>query len=61
MTKTKTKTGADYEAVVRLTNRDGDVLAEVGASCASVPGESLGWLIEQQLIVPKGASDGEAQ
>ena len=52
--------GGDYCATTRLTNRDGDVLAEVGQTCEKVPAESLGWLIDQNLIV-KGASDGEAQ
>jgi hypothetical protein len=53
--------GGDYAATTRLTNRDGDVLAEVGRTCEKVPAESLGWLIDQSLIILKGASDGEAQ
>lgn len=41
---------ADFVAVVRLTNRAGDVLAAAGASCERVPADSLGWLLEQGLI-----------
>jgi hypothetical protein len=36
--------GADFVAVVRITNKPGDVLAAIGESCAKVPEKSLGWL-----------------
>ena len=50
-----------YVATVRLTDKAGAVLAEVGQPCDKVPDSSMAWLIEQQLVVPvlKGASDGE--
>jgi hypothetical protein len=44
--------GADYVAVVRLTNKGGDVVfAAEGESCDNVPAQSLPWLIEQGLVV----------
>ena len=50
-----------YIATTRLTNREGDVLAEKDAPCDKVPDSSMVWLIAQQLVVPvtKEASDGE--
>jgi hypothetical protein len=44
--------GAAYRAVVRLTNKAGAVLADVGDTCEKVPALSLRWLLEQGLIVP---------
>lgn len=48
--------GKDYIAQVELTNRAGEVLAAVGERCDRVPEKSLGWLIEQNLIVPVPAT-----
>lgn len=49
--------GADFVAVVRLTNKAGTtVLAMPGATCEEVPASSLGWLLEQGLVAPKGAA-----
>jgi hypothetical protein len=42
--------GADFIAVVRLTNAKGIVLAAVGKSCEKVPESSLGWLERDGLI-----------
>ena len=44
--------GADFRATVRLSNQSDDTLALPGESCAKVPSESLGWLLEQGLIAP---------
>ncbi len=45
--------GSDYIAAVRLTNKAGDVLAEPGQICVKVPAQSLPWLLEKGLIVPR--------
>jgi hypothetical protein len=42
--------GADYVAVVRLSNLANDTLADVGQTCENVPAASLGWLKEQGHI-----------
>lgn len=42
--------GADYVAVVRLTDRFGKVLAAPGKSCDRVPDASLDWLLRDGLI-----------
>ena len=57
---TKAINGGDYQATTRLTNRQGEVLAEIGQTCEQVPAESRGWLVAQGLIVLKEASDGKA-
>ena len=49
----KAKTGADYVATVRLSAVDNRTLAEPGETCAKVHSDSLWWLAEQGLIVPK--------
>ena len=41
-----------YIATQQLTNKDGEVLAEVGETCDNVPKKSLPWLKAQGLIVP---------
>lgn len=41
---TTTLNGADFVALVRLTDKPGNVLALPGKSCAKVPAASLGWL-----------------
>lgn len=48
-----------YVARVRLTDRSGRVLAEVGESCQRVDPVSLPWLLEQGLIAPaaRGGDD----
>lgn len=45
--------GADYVAVVRITDRAGKVTAAPGASCEHVPAESLSWLLEAGAITPR--------
>ena len=45
-------TGSDYKATRRLTDRAGEVLANVGETCDRVPADSMGWLIEQRIVVP---------
>ena len=56
--------GKDYVAVVRLSAKDDRTLAAPGESCERVDPKSLGWLLEQGLIVPappaEGDADGEA-
>lgn len=42
-----------YVATVRLTTKDGRVLAMPGETCERVPASSLPWLIDQGLIVRK--------
>lgn len=44
------KTNRVYVAKVRLTAKDGTVLAEAGSTCERVPVGSLAWLLEQGLI-----------
>ena len=44
--------GADYMAVRRITNREGKVLAAVGATCENVPANALSWLLEGGDIAP---------
>lgn len=44
--------GAEYRACVELTNKAGETVADVGESCDRVNLASLGWLLEQRLIVP---------
>lgn len=46
--------GIEYVAMVRLTNKAGDVVfAEYGETCERVPEASLPWLADQNLIVPR--------
>jgi len=42
--------GTDFVAVVRLTNKAGEVLAAAGSACDSVPEASLEWLERDGLI-----------
>jgi hypothetical protein len=42
--------GADFVAVVRLTNKAGAVLAAPGDTCERVPAASLEWLERDGLI-----------
>ena len=44
-------TGSNYRTTQWITNSDGDVLAEIGATCEKVPADALTWLIEQQIAV----------
>ena len=44
--------GKDYVAQTRLTDRAGEVLAEVGETCERVPASSLLWLVDQGLVIP---------
>jgi hypothetical protein len=46
--------GKDYRARVELTSKAGAVVAAVGETCERVDPKSLGWLLAQQLIEPKG-------
>lgn len=46
--------GKDYRARVEITNKASDVVAAVGDTCERVDPKSLGWLLAQQLIEPKG-------
>jgi len=48
-------TGADYRAQTRITAKDGTVLAAIGETCERVPEEAIGWLSDQELIVPVSA------
>lgn len=58
-TSKKREPGAGYVARVRLTNKPGEVLADVGDTCERVPAESLPWLAEQGLIAPVGDGGGK--
>lgn len=49
--------GADYRAVVRLSDKGGATVAESGETCERVNPASLPWLIEQRLIVPVEKDD----
>ncbi|KKL14586.1 hypothetical protein LCGC14_2514200 [marine sediment metagenome] len=42
--------GADYTAVVRLSNKGNRTLALPGESCESVPSVSLDWLLRSGKI-----------
>lgn len=44
--------GKDYVARVRLSDASDRTLAVPGQTCEAVPAESLGWLLEQELIEP---------
>lgn len=48
---TKTLSGSDYIAKVRLSDKENNTLAEEGETCEKVPAESLPWLAKQKLIV----------
>lgn len=41
---------SEFFALVRLTAKDGTVLADVGERCDRVPAVSLPWLIAQHLV-----------
>lgn len=43
-------TGADYRALVRVSNKADETLALPGETCARVPAEALGWLLESGKI-----------
>lgn len=43
-------TGTNFVAVRRLTDKEGNVLAEPGQECDRVPEESLGWLLNSGWI-----------
>ena len=51
--KKKPLCGADYVAVVGLTNKAGGVIVKPGGTCEEIPTSSLGWLIECDAIKPK--------
>jgi len=51
--------GQDYRTTTDLTDADGHVLAATGDTCNAVPSESLGWLIEQGVIVPVNTAAAE--
>lgn len=42
--------GADFVAVVRLSNRENETLALPGETCDRIPASSLAWLAEQGLV-----------
>jgi hypothetical protein len=42
--------GRDYVALVRLSNKDDEALADVGERCDRVPPSSLPWLLETGRI-----------
>lgn len=42
--------GAEYIAMVRLSDTDDRTLAAPGETCERVPVESLGWLLDQKLV-----------
>lgn len=44
--------GKDYRAIVTLTNKANETVADVGETCERVDPDSLVWLLEQQLIEP---------
>jgi hypothetical protein len=44
--------GADYVAVVRLSNKANDTLAVPGETCDRVPAGSLPWLLQDGYIAP---------
>lgn len=46
----KTLTGRDYIAVVRISTKADETLAEIGERCDRVPVESLIWLDESGAI-----------
>ena len=50
--------GHDFEALVRLTAKDGSVLALPGDSCEKVPEVSLGWLAAKGSIKKRGPGSG---
>lgn len=45
-------TGADFRALVRLSSKANDTLADVGKTCERVPAESLPWLLATGRIEP---------
>ena len=47
--------GTDYVAVVGLYTKEGKALAVPGETCARIPDESLGWLLEGGYIEPAPA------
>lgn len=53
--------GKQYVAMVRLSDRAGAVLADIGETCERVPESSLAWLIEQGLIVARPAAEPKSR
>jgi hypothetical protein len=50
------RTGAEYRARVRLSNKADETLADVGEACTRVPVASLAWLLASHKIEPLGAA-----
>lgn len=48
--------GTDFRARVELTNKAGQLLADVGQTCERVDPNSLPWLLAQGLIEPTDAA-----
>ena len=51
--------GREFTAHVRLTNREGHVLARVGNTCEHVDISSLPWLEEQGYITRKSSNKSQ--